>query len=88
MRLNGDVAIGAARELKGALIEALAFCRELKIDLTGVTALDMTTLQLLWAAQDAAAKAGIRVILTGPVPEGVEQAMGLASMERFAVDAK
>jgi anti-anti-sigma factor len=88
VRLNGDVGICAARELKAALVEALAFSGVLKIDLAGVTAMDITTLQLLWAAQHAAAKAGTQVILARPMPEAVKQAMELAGMEGLAVNAQ
>jgi anti-sigma B factor antagonist len=88
LRLNGDVSISAARELKGALVETLASGRELTIDLAGLTALDITALQLLWAAQHAAAKAGSQVTLVGPVVEEVKQAMDLVSMERALVEPR
>jgi anti-anti-sigma regulatory factor len=86
--LNGDVGIGAARELKCAFTEALASGKGLMIDLTGVTTLDITTLQLLWAAQHAAAKTGIQWVLMEPVPGEVEQAMGLVNMQRSLADSK
>ena len=86
--LNGDVGIGAARELKSVFTQALASGKGLKIDLTGVTVLDTTTLQLLWAARHGAAKTGIRWVLIEPVPEEVEQAMGLVNMPRSLGDSK
>ena len=86
--LSGDVGIGAARELRGALIEALTSGRGLRIDLSGVTSLDVTTLQLLWAAERAAAKDGTKLLLNRPIPKGVEQAMNLAGLKGLAVDTQ
>ncbi len=86
VRLDGDIGIAAALELKGALIAALASHRELRVELGGVTAVDITTLQLLWTAAQAAPRAGIKLHISGPIPEEMELAMGLAGLERFAVD--
>ena len=86
VRLDGDAGISAALELKGVLIEALASGPELKVDLSGVTALDITTLQLLWAAERAAAKAGTKLLLSVPVPEAMQRTMSLAGLENFAVN--
>lgn len=86
MRLEGDAGVSAALELKGVLIQALASGSELKVDLAGVTALDITTLQLLWATEQAAAKAGTKLRLSGITPEAMERAIDAAGLESFAVN--
>jgi anti-anti-sigma regulatory factor len=88
VRLDGDVGISAALELKSALTEVLAVGQNLTVELAGVTTLDITTLQLLRAAQRAAANAGTAMLLSGPIPEAMELAMGLAGLERFAVNPR
>lgn len=86
--LQGEVDIRAAVELKTALLAALLSGQELRLEMACATALDITTLQLLWAFERAAAKAGTRLHLGGPMPETMEFAMGLAGLERFAVDPR
>lgn len=86
--LDGDVDIQAASELKGILLAALLCRREVQVELAGLTTLDITILQLLWAAQQAADKSGTQVILTGAVPERVKQAMDLASLQKLPVDTQ
>jgi anti-anti-sigma factor len=84
--LEGEVDIRAAVELKGALLAALLSRQELRVELAGVTALDITTLQLLYAFEQAAAKAGTKLRLSQPMPEAMELAMGLAGLERLVVN--
>jgi anti-anti-sigma regulatory factor len=86
--LNGEVEIHAASELKGVLLAALRSRQELRVELAGVTALDITTLQLLCAFERAAVKAGIRLLWTGPMPEEMGLAMALAGLERPPVDPR
>jgi anti-anti-sigma factor len=86
VRLDGEVDIRAALEFKGVLIQALASRQELRMELGSLTTLDITTLQLLWAAERATAKCGTKLVLSGPIPEAMEEAMDLAGLERFAVD--
>ena len=85
VRLSGDAGIAIACELKAALLDALASSTEITIDAAGVIALDITTLQLLWAVHHAASKAGTPLTLVKPVTEPVRQAMILAGMEGFTV---
>jgi anti-anti-sigma regulatory factor len=86
--LDGDVDIQAAVELKGILLSALLSQQELRIELAELTTLDVTVVQLLWATQHAAATTGTQVILDGPFPEGVKQAMDFANIERAPVNSK
>ncbi len=57
IRLEGEVNITSAAELKGLLLEGLA-APELELDLERATEIDVTVLQLLWAAGREAARAG------------------------------
>ncbi len=84
VRLDGDIGIEAMLELKRVLIEALAG-PELKLEFAGVTVVDVTTLQLIWATEQAAAKAGVKLLLSDPIPPEMQLAMDLAGLERFAV---
>lgn len=86
--LEGEVDIQAAAELKDLLLGALRSRRELRVDLAGVTKLDITTLQLLWAFERAAAKAGTKLLWGGPMPKAMELAMDLAGLKEFAVDSR
>ena len=86
--LEGEVDIRAAVELKTVLLAALQSGRELRVELAGVTALDVTTLQLLWASERAAVKAGTKLHWSGPMPEAMDLAMDFAGLERFAVDPR
>ena len=78
IRLEGEIDIAVAAELKAVLLEALASGREISVGLEGVTALDVTAFQLLWAAGREAKQAGRKFRLSGARGEPVRSA--LASM--------
>ena len=88
VRLGGDIGICAAVELRGVLIEAISSGLDIKVEFAGVTALDITTLQLLWAADLAADRAGTKLLQSGPIPAAVEAAMDLARIERLTVSSR
>lgn len=54
LRLDGEVTIYRAQELKRTLLEALEHSVALRIDLAGVSELDSAGVQLLIAAKNAA----------------------------------
>jgi len=83
IRLEGDVNIASAAEVKGILINALASKKEIRLGLDGVTALDITALQLLFAAELNAAKSKIPFTLDGSVPSEVSAAMTDAGFAKF-----
>ncbi len=58
IRLEGEVSIASAAELKVLLLEALASAQALELDLEHAGAIDVTLLQLAWAAGRQAAGAG------------------------------
>ena len=58
VKLAGSMTIGQAAELKELLVAALGAASELSLDLTGVTEIDLTGLQLLEASHRSAMNSG------------------------------
>lgn len=58
IRLEGEVGISSAAELKALLLEALSSAQELELDLEYASAIDVSLLQLAWAAGREATGAG------------------------------
>jgi anti-anti-sigma factor len=85
VRLEGEIDIASAAELKKVLLEALASGRELRVDLERAAELDVTALQLLWAAEREARRSGVGFTLAGRVPEAISAAAGDAGFEAFPV---
>jgi len=71
LRLEGSLTIGEAAELKAALLEALGRGGALRISLAGLTTLDVTAIQLLFAAEQAARRADRAWGLAEPMPENL-----------------
>jgi anti-anti-sigma factor len=90
IRLEGEVNIICAAELKKLLLEALASGKGVRVDLKGATELDITALQLLWAGEREARASGRGLRLAGRIPEEIAAASGEAGLEKFpvAVDTK
>jgi anti-anti-sigma regulatory factor len=88
IRLEGAVDIGSAGELKSLLVQALepgadGAGKEVRIALAGATDLDVTAVQLLWAAERKAQGAGIAFALEGGLPEPVRVALTHAGFQSF-----
>lgn len=81
--LNGDVNIVEAQEVKSLLLQALNSGKELRIRLEDATGLDITALQLLYAAQRAAAATGAPFTFEGLVPTGILLALRNAGLDNF-----
>ncbi|WP_136526651.1 STAS domain-containing protein [Geomonas ferrireducens] len=58
LKVAGEVSIGVAGNFKGALIEALSSGSEVQVDVSALTGIDLTGLQLLCAAHHSAGTAG------------------------------
>ncbi|OGU04556.1 MAG: sulfate transporter [Geobacteraceae bacterium GWC2_58_44] len=58
LHVAGTATIGEAFLLREALMEALEAVGDLRVDLSGVTGIDITGLQLLCAAHQSAEKSG------------------------------
>jgi hypothetical protein len=68
IRLEGAVDITSSAQLKTALVEAIKNGGSLHFSLDNVTCLDVTAIQLLWAAERAARSAGMPVEVDGRLP--------------------
>lgn len=88
LRLEGETSIASAAELKAVLLRGLASGTGLRVDLAGATALDVTALQLLWAAEREARRSGHLFMLADRVPNELLLAMREAGFEAFPVAAR
>lgn len=75
LKLEGEIDISVAAELKAALLKAIAAGKTIRISAEAVTELDVTALQLLWAAERAAREGGTRLIFTGEMSSPVRGAL-------------
>jgi hypothetical protein len=80
VRLESDLTLASATELKSLLIEWQASGRDLQLDIESAE-IDITAMQLLWAAGREAARAGTAIV--GRVSEAVDRAARDAGFERF-----
>jgi len=85
LRLEGPIEIAAAAELKTTLLEAIRRGGTLHLSLENVTCLDVTAVQLLWAAGRAARAAGIQVQLDGKLAEPVTAGLTAAGFSGFPI---
>ncbi len=83
IRLEGEVTIAYAAELKKVLLEALASGGELRLDMARATEVDITALQLLWAAEREARACGRAYTLEGTVPDEILATATEAGLEKF-----
>lgn len=83
VRMEGAVDISSAAELKDQLLQALGSGREVHLSLAAVTALDVTAVQLLWAAERNARTSGVAFSLDDQVPEPVSAALKSAGFNEF-----
>jgi len=83
LRLEGVIDISSAGELKEQLLKALESGQPVHLALEGATDLDVTAVQLLWAAERKAKSAGLSFGLDGTVPETVSTAWIHAGFQTF-----
>lgn len=83
LRLEGAVGIGCAAEFKGLLEQAIGSGREVRVSLEGATDLDVTAVQLLWAAERKAKGAGVGYSIASAPPEQVLAALSEAGLQQF-----
>lgn len=88
IRLEGEVNIASASELKKLLLEALAADGEVRVDLERAAELDVTAWQLLWAGEREARACGKGFSVAGQVPEEVLLSMGEAGWNTFPVSGE
>lgn len=83
--LAGVIDIASAAELKATLLIALERDVTMYVAFDPHADLDVTAVQLLWAAEREARGAGLGFALEGEVPEPVSAALKEAGIERFPV---
>lgn len=87
IRLNGTIDIAMAGELRKSLLQALTGGKAVLLSLDEVTDLDVTAVQLLWAARLDAKESGVGFTVIDSVPEPVISALECAGLEDFAKTA-
>jgi hypothetical protein len=88
IRLEGDVDITCSDDLKRMLIEAISSRKELQVDLVRATDLDVTALQLLWAATCEAGRIAASVAVAGSVPDGIGTSVRDAGFKTFPIPVR
>jgi anti-anti-sigma regulatory factor len=81
IRLEGEFTVTSAAELKDRLLECLATGNNLLLDLERAEEIDITLLQLLWAAGREAGRAGARIAIR--LSDAAATAAREAGFERF-----
>lgn len=84
LKLSGAIDINCAAELKTLLLEALGCGAEIRVSVEQVTGLDVTAVQLLWAAERQARQAGTGLVVAPPVPEPLSTVLAGAGFSSFA----
>ena len=64
IQLDGAIDIACAAEMKASLLQALETGQEICVSLNGATELDVTAVQLLWAAGRDAKRRGLGFSVT------------------------
>ena len=87
IQLEGAIDVGCAAELKELLMEKLKTGSAVYVALESATGLDITAVQLLWAAAREAQRVGVEFGFKGRTPEAVRCALAEAGIEKFPVPA-
>lgn len=83
VRLEGAIDVSAAAELKKHLIDALASGRDVSVALDGASDLDVTAVQLLWAARRQAEVSGVAFAFDGQLPEEAAATLAHAGLDQL-----
>ena len=81
--LEGTIDISSAGELKDILIKALGLGKEVCISLDAATYLDVTAVQLLWAAEQQARISGRVLRFSGQLSDLVSTTLADAGLPSF-----
>jgi anti-anti-sigma factor len=81
LRLEGEIDVACSAELKSALVQGISSAKSLQINTERVSDLDITALQLFWAAKRDAEGRGAAFVLAKDVPEAVRNAIHEAGFE-------
>lgn len=81
LRIEDAVNVTSAEELKSLLLEGLVSGRGLHVDLEHAQEIDVTAMQLLWAARREADRKGIPMVIS--ISEAAAAAAREIGFERF-----
>lgn len=87
IQLEGTIDVGGAAELKELLVQQLKSSAAVYVSLDAATGLDVTAVQLLWAAAREAQRVGVEFGFKGQTPEAVRSALVDAGIGEFPVPA-
>jgi anti-anti-sigma regulatory factor len=85
IRASGVVNIAGAADWKQCLLQALASGKEILLRLEMGSEMDVTALQLLWAAEREARALARRFTVARPIPEEVAITVKNAGFEKFPI---
>ena len=88
VRLAEPITLSCAGELHKLLVEAVGAKRSLALDLEGVSELDTSGVQLLYAAWQAAERAGIPFSCEGRIPAVVRNAFLETGLDAFPLASR
>ena len=87
IRLDGTVEVASAAEFKQILMDALHRARPVRVALEAVTGIDVTGVQLLWAAQREANSCGVPFTAASALPDAVAAHLRGLGFDGFPVSA-
>lgn len=87
IHLEGAIDVGCAAELKTLLMETLKPGAAVCLGLESATGLDITAVQLLWAAAREAQRVGVEFTFKERIPEPVRHALAEVGIRDFPVPA-
>lgn len=88
VRLAGEIGIASAAELKKLLLEAVTSKTDVLLDFEQATDLDITALQLLWAAEREAHQKNLDLKISGQLPSELVSLAVEAGLEKFSLLVK
>jgi anti-anti-sigma regulatory factor len=87
VRLEGAIGIDCAAELRELLVQELQSGMAVRVSLESASGLDVTAVQLLWAAAREAKRVGVEFGFEGRAAETVWSALANAGINEFPVPA-
>lgn len=83
LKLSGELTIQAATSLKESILGALSKVNKCLLDLTQVRSFDLSSIQILYAAQHSAIENSKSIELTGSFPDSLKTAIFETGFDRI-----
>ena len=87
LNLAGEIDIARAGELKDEFLNALQGGKPIHVKIGDLSGLDVTGLQLLWAARRAAGQLGVDFAVSGEPAEPIQHQLAELGMEELEIFA-